>query len=89
MVRRVIYLWWRGISLMVTLDRFEAAIMSVPRSKDEQDSMTAAYRAGWDSVAEGADMKNCNFQHFTTPHLTAEWERGAADARIQFEQDTK
>lgn len=35
-----------------------------------------AEAAGYDAGRNGADNENCHFSFFTTPVLTAAWERG-------------
>lgn len=41
---------------------------------------TEAYQMGRDCALNGANTTNCHFTLFATPHLTAAWERGKAEA---------
>lgn len=48
---------------------------------DEQ--LSAAYAAGHDAGKHGPSVFNCDYRHFATPALTAEWERGKKDAEAE------
>ena len=41
---------------------------------------TIEYKAGYQCGMIGANNVNCNFQLFSTPEKTKEWERGKKDA---------
>ena len=60
------------------LESVEEALFDLAISEiDEQ----YAYVAGYDSVINKPDEKNCNFRIFRTEKLTKAWEEGAKEAR--------
>lgn len=43
---------------------------------ESKDELLSAYRAGYDSVVNGANTTNCHLRYFRTKELMREWERG-------------
>jgi len=51
------------------------------RLSGNKTTLAECYQAGRQSVLIGATEENCHFRFFGSPESTAEWERGARDAR--------
>jgi hypothetical protein len=43
---------------------------------------TKYYKAGYDSIMNGSNEKNCNYTLFDTPEHTKLWERGMREAQM-------
>ena len=51
--------------------------------------ISAAYKAGYDCGARGANTENCHFRHFMHPELTSAWERGKKQADEELRREAR
>jgi len=60
------------------MEDIKKIIASIPTFNERQ-----AFSAGYDSVKNGANTKNCHFSYFATKALSDAWSQGAQRAKAE------